>query len=322
MKKFLIISLLIIIALNCKAQTNLVPNYSFDIYDTCPWGMTQIKYAVPWFQPFQISTSDYYDTCSNYMNFMNCQHPRTGGGYAGISMLEGDNWREYIEVKLNSSLIINKTYCVKFYVSLAGIGVLTRAIDAIGMFFSTDSLLKYAPIADSMLILRNPQIENPSGNIITDTINWVEISGNFVADSNYNFVTIGNFKDKFHTHYIDIGNPDGLAYYLIDDVSVYECDDTIIPPKDNELTISNAFTPNGDNINDFFHVKGQNIKNLHGSIINRWGQELFKWDDVNGGWDGKHDGLDVSAGVYYYIISVTFDNGEVQEKHGSLELVR
>ena len=312
---------MIIIALNCKAQTNLVPNPSFEIYDTCPWGMTQINYAIPWFQPLILgSTSDYYDTCSNYINIMSYQLPHTGGGMAGIALYNSGFWREYIEVKLINSLIPGKKYCGSFYVNL--LGPSTFAIDAIGAYFSTDSLLRYALFADSMLIHKIPQIENPLGNIINDTTNWIEISGNFIADSNYNFITIGNFYDNSHTNNINIGGTEGDAYYFIDDVSVYECDDTIIPPKVNELTIPNAFTPNNDEVNDCFKPHGKNIKTLHGSIINRWGQELFKWDDVNDGWNGKHDGMDVSAGVYFYIISVIFDNGEIQEKHGSLEVVR
>ena len=43
---------------------------------------------------------------------------------------------------------------------------------------------------------------------------------------------------------------------------------------------------------------------------------------MNDKWDGKSEGKDVSAGVYFYILTVTFEDGEVQEKHGSLEVIR
>jgi len=320
MKKITVIFLLFIIAFHAKAQTNLVPNPSFDIYDTCPFTMGQINYAIPWFQPLTIgSTTDYYDTCSNYANIFSIQQPHSGSGMAGIILYDGGGWREYIEVKLYNSLIPNRNYCVEFYVNLLNSSF--AAIDAIGLCFSVDSLLNDAHTSDSMRIQRFPQIENIPGNIISDTVNWVKISGNFIADSNYQFLTIGNFLPNSQVNFITMSG--GVSsYYFIDDVLVYECDDTIVPPKENALSIPNAFTPNSDGVNDIFKVHGVNIKTLHGTIINRWGQELFKWDDANGGWDGKHDGMDVSAGVYFYIISVTFDDGEVQEKHGSLELVR
>jgi len=90
----------------------------------------------------------------------------------------------------------------------------------------------------------------------------------------------------------------------------------------NNLIIVNAFTPNADGVNDVFHIKGTNIKTLHAKIINRWGQELYKWDDAQGGWDGRYKGKDVGAGAYFYVVTVTYNDGTIEEKKGALELVR
>ncbi|HNW97456.1 MAG TPA: gliding motility-associated C-terminal domain-containing protein [Bacteroidales bacterium] len=108
----------------------------------------------------------------------------------------------------------------------------------------------------------------------------------------------------------------------IDSITVFvkDCNDSI--------TIPNAFTPNGDSYNDYFIVHGKNIKTISGKIFNRWGQELYKFTDANSnpiaiGWNGKTEqGNEVSEGTYFYIITVTFENGEVQEKHGCIELLR
>jgi len=248
------------------------------------------------------------------LNNFGYQYARTGNAYAGIGLYVSDNlnYREYIEGRFIQSLIAGKNYCVEFYV----VRVKSQyAIDAIGAYLSTDSLLSLS------LLSYLPQISNPINNIITDTINWIKISGSFTSTGGEQFITIGNFNDDANTNaqYIEGPLPGG-AYYFIDDVSV-----TLIPeviPPINEPVIFNAFTPNADGVNDVFHVKGSNIKELHAKIINRWGQELFEWDDLNAGWDGRYKGKDVGAGAYFYVVTVTYNDGTIEEKKGALELVR
>src|SRR5216683_763724 len=102
----------------CLAQINLVPNYSFEVYDTCPNTYSQIYYAIPWFSslPCQCGSSDYYNACAGGplvsvpSNGGGYQNARTGVGYAGIEFGGGGscwcgNLREYIEVKLDSQLV-------------------------------------------------------------------------------------------------------------------------------------------------------------------------------------------------------------------------
>ena len=96
----------------------------------------------------------------------------------------------------------------------------------------------------------------------------------------------------------------------------------VVKDCNDSLTIPNAFTPNGDGVNDFFKVKGNNIRTISGKIFNRWGQLLYNYSDINKPWDGKYNNKYVSDGVYFYIINVVFEDGETQEKHGYLELVR
>ncbi|NJM14687.1 MAG: gliding motility-associated C-terminal domain-containing protein [Bacteroidales bacterium] len=54
--------------------------------------------------------------------------------------------------------------------------------------------------------------------------------------------------------------------------------------------LPNVFTPNGDNHNDFFvssYVKGY-IKSVYIEIFNRWGQLMFKTNDIDINWDGRY----------------------------------
>ncbi len=105
MKKYIIALILLFTVTLCKAQINLVPNPSFEIYFQCPDNLSQIDNAIPGFQPLiHSNTSDYYDTCNNIYNIFNTQMPRSGGGFAGIILYSG-SWREYIEVKLLYPLI-------------------------------------------------------------------------------------------------------------------------------------------------------------------------------------------------------------------------
>lgn len=63
----------------------------------------------------------------------------------------------------------------------------------------------------------------------------------------------------------------------------------------NIADFPNAFTPNNDGVNDIF------LKNYDLVIMNRWGQELYRGFD---GWDGTYNGDKVSAGTYFYIVTV------------------
>ena len=71
--------------------------------------------------------------------------------------------------------------------------------------------------------------------------------------------------------------------------------------KESELDCPNAFSPNGDNINDTFRMtKLQSIVQLEGEIYNRWGQVLhtFTLDNIKDGWDGYYNGKVVKDGAY------------------------
>lgn len=57
-----------------------------------------------------------------------------------------------------------------------------------------------------------------------------------------------------------------------------------IPPT---LYIPNAFTPNGDGDNDVFKVYGESIIEMEASIFNRWGELIYAWDNLEGGWNGQ-----------------------------------
>ena len=70
------------------------------------------------------------------------------------------------------------------------------------------------------------------------------------------------------------------------------------------LAIPNAFTPNGDGINDVFKPTiNMQIVNYVFTIYNRWGKKVFETNDYTRGWNGDINGIKQSIGNYVYIIS-------------------
>lgn len=66
------------------------------------------------------------------------------------------------------------------------------------------------------------------------------------------------------------------------------------------LYVPNAFTPNGDGINDEFIpiVSGERENSYRFSIYNRWGEEIFRSENLNEGWNGNHAGSVSPSGIY------------------------
>jgi gliding motility-associated-like protein len=82
-----------------------------------------------------------------------------------------------------------------------------------------------------------------------------------------------------------------------------------------EITIPNIITPNGDGLNDVFHIKGlESFPDSKLILYNRWGKAIYKSDNYLNDWDGA----DHSDGVYYYVL--TLQNGE--SRSGTVTLLR
>jgi gliding motility-associated-like protein len=81
------------------------------------------------------------------------------------------------------------------------------------------------------------------------------------------------------------------------------------------LKIPNAFTPNGDGLNDVFRPLLDFIpKEYYLIIYNRWGTTIFESTDYTVGWDGKVSGSPAEPGVYIYSVrALSFDDREVYE---------
>ncbi|MEI7981278.1 MAG: gliding motility-associated C-terminal domain-containing protein, partial [Bacteroidota bacterium] len=101
-----------------------------------------------------------------------------------------------------------------------------------------------------------------------------------------------------------------------DQIRIGEC-----PPQ---LWFPNAFTPNGDGINDTFHPVGTGIGAYHILIYNRWGELVFESTAMEPGWDSILNGELCSDGVYVFVATYQMAglSGETLNVHGSVTLLR
>ena len=109
-------------------------------------------------------------------------------------------------------------------------------------------------------------------------------------------------------------------------ISSHQCTDsitnTVIVSNDLQILMPNAFTPNGDNVNDVFKPIGVGIQKLQITIYNRWGELMYSSDDKNGGWDGTFMGKQVQQGAYLYLIKARGLYGPFQYFKGMIMLSR
>lgn len=84
----------------------------------------------------------------------------------------------------------------------------------------------------------------------------------------------------------------------------------------------NAFTPNGDEQNDYFKVEGKFVAKGRLQIFNRWGEQIYETNDIQQGWDGTAKGRPAPQDTYIYRAFVETIDGAQQTHRGSVFLLR
>ena len=102
---------------------------------------------------------------------------------------------------------------------------------------------------------------------------------------------------------------------------------TLRPYCPSFLYVANAFTPDGDGLNDFFSPKAHNLEDGYRFYIyNRWGELIYQSEDVNQGWDGTYMGnpcqIDVYVWKVYYSVEHPDGNPRKEQKTGRVSLIR
>ncbi len=94
-------------------------------------------------------------------------------------------------------------------------------------------------------------------------------------------------------------------------------------PCVSHILIPNAFSPDGDDVNEVFKFDNECIKSLNCVIYDRWGLQIYEWDKVNGGWDGHTiAGIAVTEGVYFFILNYIDSEDQEIKKTGCISVFR
>ncbi len=233
---------LIIIAFfsTCNSVTllaqNLVPNPSFELYNTCPpsagglgiQGSDEL-FIMNWYS--MNLTPDYMHECagpgaSNYPqdNAWGYQEPFEGEAYVNIITInQFENEREYIAVELSEPLVINELYQISLWVSDADGGSLEDrecSSNNLGIQFFTDPAFYWQSFQDQNSLEPNNFSHVNESDVVIDSLGWHEVEGEFIADMPYTHMVIGNFFTDSNTIITASTQSDCASNYYIDFVCV------------------------------------------------------------------------------------------------------
>ena len=90
----------------------------------------------------------------------------------------------------------------------------------------------------------------------------------------------------------------------------------------HDLFIPNAFSPNGDGVNDRLCFTGKFITDFYIAIYTRWGEKVYESTDLNQCWDGRYNGNWCMPGVYTYTCRIKCETGLQNLLKGDITIIR
>jgi gliding motility-associated-like protein len=128
-------------------------------------------------------------------------------------------------------------------------------------------------------------------------------------------------KDPIHIY-----GQSGIYPVVLIAYNLWGCADTIIKPVivDEELNlyVPDAFTPNGDGLNDIFMPKGQGMQKYSMEVFDRWGESVFYSINMETGWDGSKKGEICKPDVYTWKIQLSDHLGKARTFTGQVSLLK
>ena len=133
----------------------------------------------------------------------------------------------------------------------------------------------------------------------------------------------GSFNQYYHVlaESIDPDNP----FYFVEVVEGPCKSSDTVRIEIFEVKVPTVITPNGDGANDIFKPfedTWNGINHHHISVFNRWGEEVWKSDNFEEGWDGKRNGKFVADGTYFWILEVFYGPQDINQTiKGTLSVI-
>lgn len=236
MKKQLILIALITGVISVKAQEdkNLVKNPGFEYMNGNAKlkKIKQIEAARDWKSPTGESADLFSASAKEPVisipdNYMGHEKTQEGKNYAGIVAYSfGDKQpRTYLQTELLAPLKSGVKYCVQFTVSLAELS--KYSCNNIGAHLSKRDY----NTEEKKSLLIETHIKNSQNKIFNGTYNFETVCGIYTAQGGEKFLTIGNFSPTKETKTDKVDKPKNMkgtqvpiAYYYIDEVSVFQLD--------------------------------------------------------------------------------------------------
>jgi gliding motility-associated-like protein len=141
----------------------------------------------------------------------------------------------------------------------------------------------------------------------------------------YSWSPTGTLNDSYSSN--PLATPKESTTYIAIGTNEYGCmstDTAVVNIDFRDITfLPNAFSPNGDGLNDVFKVGNINFRKLlEFRIFDRWGKQVFETTNRDEGWDGTVSGKAVNSDVYYYIIRLGYADDVVETFKGDVTLIR
>lgn len=166
------------------------------------------------------------------------------------------------------------------------------------------------------------------------TMNWTRYRGwaggvrsYLVEKLNKNSAVVGTFVVGLDTFLVD--NQVDLANQIVsyrvrvmpNVGNTASLSNTVTFIKEVNLGFPTAFTPNGDGLNDVFHISGQYVEKMNIKIFDRWGILVFA-SERNEPWNGTREGIVLPQSSYVWKAEITDLAGRNFSREGTLLLLR
>ena len=148
---------------------------------------------------------------------------------------------------------------------------------------------------------------------------------NFARDAAFNDIFLSRYESETIYSFAESGQ--FFVRLIVTDTELEETltsDVFMIQIAESELKVPNAFSPNGDGVNDVFKVSHKSLVRFQAYIFNRWGQELYRWNlsHIDDGWDGTAHGRQVPEGVYFIVVEAEGADGVKYNIKGDINILR
>ncbi len=135
------------------------------------------------------------------------------------------------------------------------------------------------------------------------------------------------FLSNANTLYPAVLKPTTTTLYKLTAIASNGCtasDDVVVNVLPYCVQVKEAFTPNGDGINDVWQVYNNLscLQNVQVNVYNRYGSLVYNNTNYNNNWDGTYKGKPIPDGTYYYKIIYTFINGTKYNAQGNITILR